>query len=358
MSKPVVFVDTNCIDNRGSATCFLGGRNDLEKIVKRADILLPRVVYDELSLHVRKFLITQKDGFRRNAFRHLVGISDEDVNAIDIDAKIADLIEQEPIKFRVLDVVNSAKVYREIYDHALNGTAPFEASGDKGFKDTLIAKTIDEYTGLHTKTIVFLMTEDVRLKEYFADKSKVTVISGYSDFDREYSEDKIDEDLTYRIIDFISENEQTAIDSLELLDSWLNWNDDLVAHFKSSEDVSYLVRVDSVAREPLDLYQEDLNEMVDSLAITNNFQTARDNVENFQVYCNFLDEKKAEIVANIFIQNDQIYSIAGDEDVLGAADHLFHILDGFGLVEKAEDVRELYHLNIKTYDEITKALPF
>jgi hypothetical protein len=57
--RPIVFVDTNVVDNRGSAQYFLGGRSDLEKISKRADIGLARVVYDELRRHICQYLTNQ-----------------------------------------------------------------------------------------------------------------------------------------------------------------------------------------------------------------------------------------------------------------------------------------------------------
>ena len=145
MMRPIVFVDTNVIDNKGSAQHFLGGRFDLEKISKRADIGLPRVVYDEISRHICKYLISQKDSFRKNPHRHILNIEDCVIDKIDPKQLVDDIVKGETIGYEVIDLVDENKAYKEIYEHSIMGTPPFEKSGDKGFKDTIIAKTIDQY---------------------------------------------------------------------------------------------------------------------------------------------------------------------------------------------------------------------
>ena len=153
MSKPVVFVDTNIIDNKGSATSFLGGRMDIDKIAKRAKIILPKVVYDELRKHVLGYLDSQIKALRRNPHRYHLKIEDAHIDALDTKKMLDKLEKDETIRFEVLELKNKGKAYKEAYEHAINGTPPFEQNGDKGFKDTLIAKTIDEYIAKRKRSL-------------------------------------------------------------------------------------------------------------------------------------------------------------------------------------------------------------
>lgn len=215
--RPIVFVDTNVVDNRGSAQYFLGGRSDLEKISKRADIGLARVVYDELRRHICQYLTNQKDSFRKNPHRYLLNIEDDAIDNIDPKQLVDDIAKDEPIRYEVIDLIDKNKAYKEIYEHSIEGTPPFEKNGDKGFKDTIIAKTIDQYILANSGRKIFLMTRDDRLKEYFEENDRVLIIDNYDGFDKKYSDDKLlEEGAVERMWDYLAEAGFTTLINRQL----------------------------------------------------------------------------------------------------------------------------------------------
>lgn len=353
--KPIVFVDTNSVDNKSSATIFLGGRADLEKISKRADIVLPRVVYDEVRKHIRTFLWSQKKSFSNNPHRYILGISEEDIAGVDIDAYIDNLESSEVIHYRVADLQDETNVYKEIYRHAIEGTAPFEVDGDKGFKDTLIAKTIDQFVITNPRKEVFLFTKDHRLSEYFND-STVQIIDGFQAFDRLYSEDKLeDEGIRERIINYLKEvGEEIAKDSVPD-DQWLNSEEDIVALYKGSTEIYVLI--DAIHREPQSYIKTDIHTAIDSMAQIDSFQAAHDAIANFDCIFPYLSMKDIEQIAHNMLLNDQIYGIVIDDDISQFAAIIFYALDNNGESKLATEIRALYKLNLLTKEQMEQ-LPF
>lgn len=356
MNKPVVFVDTNCVDNRGSATTFLGGRAELEKIAKRAKIILPKVVFDELSHHVSTYLTAQLDSLKRNPHRHYLSISDEQIASLDIEEKLEELIKNEAILFEVLDLRNTHTAYEEIYEHSIKGTPPFTQNGDKGFKDSLIAKTVDEFMRANPKQKVFILTNDGLLKDYFKD-SKVKVINDFQDFDREYSEDKLDNNLLNRVWDYFDEVGVVLGERRPPDYQWLNFNDDLVAHFKDDEHGDIYLLIDSVAREPLSFMSESLSEIIMNLESTGSFQAAHDAIAEAEYIFPYCDIEQIKTIAQIILANDQIYGIGGDDDISQFAARVFETLDANSEPELAEEVKTRYDLKLLTRKQIAD-LPF
>lgn len=352
MNRPVVFVDTNCADNRGSATAFLGGRADLEKIAKRAKIILPKVVFDELCQHISTYLGAQLDGLKRNPHRHYLGISDAQIATLDISVRLTELIKKETIPYEILDLQKKRAAYEEIYEHSVKGTPPFNPGGDKGFKDSLIAKTIDEFIYANPKHRVFLLTKDELLKSYFQD-SDVQIITSFQDFDREYSEDKIeDQALLDRIWDYFDEVGVELPERKPPNDQWLNYEGDIVAFFKDETYGDVYALIDSVAREPLSFIGESLPEVIRNLENVGSFQAAHSaiaEVDYIFAYCN-LDYIKT--IAQIMLSNDQIYGIGGDEDVSQFVAKLFNALDENSESALAEEVKTRYGLRLLTDEQL------
>lgn len=356
MPRPVVFVDTNAVDNKSSAISFLGGRADLEKIAKRADIKLPRIVYDEIRKHVRNYLLGQMKSFRANPHRYLLGISNDSIEAIDHDALLNKLVKTEPIDFELVELSNELAAYKEIYTHALEGTPPYEPNGDKGFKDALIAKTIDQFISEHPDLKVFLWTSDSRLSEYFINTA-VHIIDGYQEFDREYSEDKMKEDLLLdRIWVYFNEEGVKTSAPREPYDQWLNDEGDIVCIFKEPGR-QILLLVDSGAREPLSYTERSPADAIGQLRVSESFSDTHDAIADMEALFAYCSIEQLKLIAEIMNTNSQIYGIGGDDDVAQFAGRLFHALDKNGELELAETLRNRYGLRLLTEAQIAE-LPF
>lgn len=345
MSKPVVFVDTNCIDNMGSATAFLGNRVEIEKISKRAKIILPQIVFDELSKHVHTFLGNQLDSLKRNPHRYHLGITEQEIESINIGQLLNDLITNETIAYEVIGLSNKVAAYEAAYKHSIEGTPPFETNGDKGFKDTLIAKTVEEYLDQHTGEVIYLLAKDGRLTEYFNENNQITVIKSYTDFDQEYSDDKIDEYLIDRIVDFINEHNHVDIQEIAAIDRWMNWNDDLVGYFQDKQGAEYYVTIDTSTREPISYSTENIDSVLKDLAATPNFKLAHQNMEKLSSVLNFLNETHAIKFFETLTTNDQIYSIYTDSDIQQIASDFGGVLEGFTMHDEGKKLRILYGLS-------------
>ena len=343
MIRPIVFVDTNVIDNKGSAQYFLGGRSDLEKISKRADIGLPRVVYDEISRHICKYLINQKNSLRKNPHRHILNIEDCIIDNINPEQLVDDIAKDESIGYEIIDLVDENKAYKEIYNHSIMGTPPFEKSGDKGFKDTLIAKTIDQYVLANSGRKIFLMTRDDRLKEYFEENDRVLLIDNYDDFDREYSDDKLTESsLIERVWDYLEEAGVSALIDKHPDSRWLNYEGNIVAHFN---DESLYLLIDSTAREPISFVREDINEASVSLEQVNSFANAHSAVAEVDDVFDYYNLESIKQIARILTSNDQIYNIGKDDDIAQFAAKVIEALRENRELELAGDLAHMYQLN-------------
>lgn len=336
-------MDTNVIDNKGSAQYFLGGRSDLEKINRRADIGLPRVVYDEISRHICKYLINQKNSLRKNPHRHILKIEDCVIDNINPEQLVDDIAKDESIGYEIIDLVDENKAYKEIYNHSIMGTPPFEKSGDKGFKDTLIAKTIDQYVLANPGRKIFLMTRDDRLKEYFNKNSRVLLINDYDDFDRKYSDDKLaEEGLMERVWDYLAENDFSSLVNKHPDDRWLNHEGNIVVHFN---DKNLYLLIDSTAREPISSVNEDINETLISLEEVNSFANAHIAVAEIDGVFDYYNLENIKQIVRILTSNNQIYNIGKDDDIAQFAAKVIETLRENGELELAGDLANMYQLN-------------
>lgn len=352
-----MFVDTNAIDNKGSAIFFLGGRYDLEKISKKADIGIPRIVYDELCKHIATFLSGQLHSFKKNPHRHLLNIKDSDLDSINHRTIVDDLIKNESIKYQIVDLKDEIRAYKETYQHALAGTAPFETNGDKGFKDTLIAKTIDQFCETDPKREIFLLTNDGRLAEYF-DESKVKVINGFQEFDLTYSEDKLAEEAVIdRIWDYMNEAGVVLSSKRAPDKQWSNIDGDMVGLFLEKEHGDIYVLVDTVAREPISFIGESLPLAIEGLEKVSSFQDAHSVITDVDYVLDYMSLEDIGTVAQIMLINEHVYGIGTDDDISQFAAKLFHALDDNGESKLAEEIKKKYELNLLTKKQLAE-LPF
>lgn len=357
MSKPIVFLDTNAADNKSSATGFLGNRAEIQKVANKADIALPRVVYDEIRRHIIGFLHLQKISFKNNPYCQILNIPKDDIDSFDHEKHIDGLLDGETIPFEIVDLKDKVAVYDEIYQHALLGTPPFEPKGDKGFKDALIAKTIDQYSLENPKREVFLFTKDSRLTEYFID-SRVEVIDGFEGFDREYSADKLSEELVVdRIYVWLLEGGNELSRKRAPDEQWISLHGDLVGVYREGDNEIILVLVDARAREPISYTTESPETVIEDLREAGSFQVVHTALANIDEIIRYMSIEHAKELASIMLANNQIYGIAQDDDVAQLVSELFELLDSNSETELAGEIKERYQLNLLTTKQVAE-LPF
>lgn len=66
MKNRIVFVDTNVVDGDKSFNHLLGNRRKLTELAKSADLVIPKVVIDELINHKLHIYQSEKSHFVKN----------------------------------------------------------------------------------------------------------------------------------------------------------------------------------------------------------------------------------------------------------------------------------------------------
>jgi rRNA-processing protein FCF1 len=339
-----VFFDTNFVDNRKSAQSFWGGREALEKIGKKSKLLAPRVVHDEVQHHIKKYLKSQRDILKSNPYKHMLDINDESIDQISVDDLVQKLVEEETIEYEVIDLNDEQAAYKKAYRHAVEGIAPFEPEKDKGFKDTLIACTIDQYCqNIAAHDQVFFLTNDEQLKKYFKSNRKVRVISTYEDFDAEYSDQEVDVGLLERIKNYLADEGVERLGDVALDDQWLNSSGDLIVRMKDDKKgMTYSVLVDPTRKEPSSFTTLDLDEAVASLALADDFDWAEQAAVELSEVLEYLSIGKVVNCYEAFRHNEDIWIVGGKQPVLEAAAELYKTLVGFSLKAEAEEIKQKY----------------
>lgn len=183
-----IILDTNCARSEKNFKQLLGNRQELSNLAKMGTLLIPDIVIDELIEQKRSFFENAKDELQRNALlTHLRNetISFDHLNFTQIEH---DLRNDKSIPYTRLQLSDKASAFEKICSLATSHTAPFEKSGDKGFKDACIALIVDEYLEtLSQGEKVFLLSKDVRLKEYFDNNDSVVPIGSLGDLESRLS---------------------------------------------------------------------------------------------------------------------------------------------------------------------------
>lgn len=170
-----VFVDTNQLRHEG-AEGFFGNLAALEQLARVADIHIPAIVIEEIKWQKRRKLKAALDKFKSNYFFSLIQ-ADEDAMEAHIEERIEALFQAAAgeIEFVECPLVGDLQHLPHLQTLSLQKLAPFDLSGDKGFKDACIYLTITQF--LETKDdSVFLLTNDGRLGEAFKVHPRVTVL--------------------------------------------------------------------------------------------------------------------------------------------------------------------------------------
>ena len=137
IQEKVIF-DTNTVRNEGSPNTFLGGRAELKKFEKVADIIFPEIVVDEIRSQKKKNLISKQSSFIENIFHKLRGIDENETKSFNIDDFILKLEADEDISYSTIRLKNYSSLLPKMKYMAINNEPPFEKKSDKGFKDAYI----------------------------------------------------------------------------------------------------------------------------------------------------------------------------------------------------------------------------
>lgn len=310
MKYKVIF-DTNSIRNADSVADFLGGRSELERFLKVSDIIIPDIVIDEIKCQKRKHLVSKRDSFLSNPFHFLRKIDEEKTKSFDIDKWISELAAGEKLPYTTIHLTRTNGL-NEIKRLCLGNLPPFEENSDKGFKDAYIYLTITDYLNSLKDEDVFVITKDERLKMAFDGNNRVTVVKDYDEFEKYIDIYFREEYFINRLKEEISEN--TTPDSIEEI--WLNTNENWVIKLSCDEKI-YHVEVDFSSREIIDFTDFNFSEGIGGLISSGMFRTTHSFIETVKDYTQYFSDEEIQNLIGAATNNDQIYSIATDEDVKG-----------------------------------------
>lgn len=340
--KTIVVIDTNLCRNNSGINNFLGNREELEKISQNATIILPEIVVQEVISQKKRSLHSNRSQFEANPFSKLVKINSEDLTNFDIDAHIEALRQQEAIQFISYELNDPIAAFRKIQHWSINKLLPFspdEKSGDKGFKDAVIACAVDEILDdLQDEEHVVFYTQDGLLSDKYRGQPGVRVAGSLEEVEKMLLPAFVDDYLLKKIA------EELALTNPKLTSGWLNTEGNWVLKLVDTEGLEVLVIIDLEGREMLDSTILTIKEIVDTLIKSSSFQTTHSAIELLQDLVNFLDYKALLSLILASVENQQIYWIATDEDVKSFFIPIFESLKG-GLDQETKN-RFLSHFKV------------
>lgn len=178
MKNRIVFVDTNVVDGDKSFNHLLGNRRKLTDLAKSADLVIPKVVIDELINHKLHIYQSEKSHFVKSPFFSHVGIETAEIEKLEFESIKKQLLEDQSIPYKIASINKSKEeAFNKIYSLAIRNLAPFDKGSDKGFKDACIAICIECYLANEPNHEAFLITKDSRLSEYFASSKEIEVVN-------------------------------------------------------------------------------------------------------------------------------------------------------------------------------------
>jgi len=317
-----VIFDTNFIRNTEPKQ-FLGGRSELEKFAKVAELVFPDIVIEEIKNQKRRNLEKNKTSFLGNPFHWLRKLDDDETKNFDIESHLTELEDSETLEYTVIKL-SDYSVLERMKELALKKLPPFEAgeNTDKGFKDAYIYLTSLEYLQTLPDKLVFVCCKDGRLKEAFKKHPNVIVIESFDGF--------IKNSITTLYDDYFIEKLKTEIhDDISkesIVDYWVNINDNRVLLIEI-EGEKTVVEVDAgeiVAFEKIDTYSKSIKSFID----TGSFATTHSVIEKLNSYLHFLSDDEILKIFNASLENDQIRMIITDGDVKHFISTLYHSKKG------------------------------
>ena len=332
-----VIFDTNAVRAEMSAPVFFGRRSELEKFGAVAEIIIPDMVIDEIKVQKKITLISKRDEFADNPFHAILKLKKTETKDFNIEKYVTDLLQDESIKHTVISLTQPDALLK-IKELCHKRIAPFESSGDKGFKDAYIYLTILEYMEGITDEQVFFVTKDARFKEAFEGIRKITVIENFQEFEK-FNISSFKEEY---FINKLKEEVSDKITSDSIFEVSTNIEDNWILKVNDGGLVVYVL-VDFSSREIIS-FTNDFSGYISKLSIAGNFQTVHDTVAELEPYRSFFSDKDILQLFNAAISNNQIYQIATDEDVRAFFMELYSIRK-YLLDTEAQEAFEAYFQN-------------
>lgn len=308
MKYKAVF-DTNTIRNAESVEDFLGGRSELERFLKVSEIIIPDIVIEEIKSQKRKHLISKRDSFLSNPFHFLRKIDENETKNFDIEKWILELADDESLPYSVISLTRD-NVLEDIKNLCLGNLPPFEESSDKGFKDAYIYFTILEFLDNIEGESIFVVTKDDRLKMAFAGNARATVVKDFDEFEKYIDIYFREEYFINRLKEEVSEN--VTADCIEEI--WLNTEENWTIKLSCDEKI-YFVEVDFSSREIIGFTDFNFAEVITGLIASNTFRDTHAYIVMVKEYVRYFSDQEIQNIIEAATINNQIYSIATDEDV-------------------------------------------
>lgn len=181
-----IFFDTNILRNPESTEHFLGGRDQLSRFEKVAEILIPTIVNSEIKNQKRRHLVGKRDSFKNNPFFQALKLKESSITDNHINDWLNKIEADEKIEYTKVSLKNR-DVLSRLVDMAIENHAPFETTSDKGFKDAMIYFTVIQYAEENPSDQIYFISRDLRLQEAFKKHPEIIVFADYEEYQKHQS---------------------------------------------------------------------------------------------------------------------------------------------------------------------------
>ena len=327
MKKYKVIFDTNFIWNSG-ADVVSGNKDELSKFEKHCEIIIPDMVIRELRQQRWEALISHEDKLKSNFFyKKFKSDSSISLPSIDIEQEVLKIEQNYRGNYKIISLSSQENAFVAMQKLALRKLPPFKKGTDAGFKDAYIYFTILEYAVSQVGKTIFVVTDDSTLKVALEKHDRIKVVKNYEEFMLSIVAQYDDE---YFIEQIKSHLDDQSVTSKNLLDLWKNTegNDVLLLESKKQENVLVISEREIYDHALFSEVQNAKNALINS----GSFAATRHAVARLESYVKYLsDDDIKEILNACLYENEQISSIASDEDVkqfiLDLSANKQHLLD-------------------------------
>jgi hypothetical protein len=240
------------------------------KEIKDFEIIIPKIVIRELNELYKEKIKNNLDGLKRNPLSSYYNYDYSEDYEKECSNYINFLKSENKIKFEVFEFLDSYKLtaFNELVNLAIRYEAPFESridkqnksnksfckANDKGFKDSVIVKSVEIIQKENPNSNVFFLTRDKKQIEYFSNQEQITVIESADDY-----------------YNFVNSNFYDFRDKLEQSDKYknaklyskaFNMQDDIILEYKHNSPDNKISRVKLPKKE-----DEDIEEVLESGAV-------------------------------------------------------------------------------------------
>lgn len=185
IEKTKLVVDTNAVNNDNCDGNFFGNMAHLQELSKYFDIVVPKIVLDEIVKHKYKKMEQQRQEalrlFKKNPIIKRSSLTEEDINNFKPTIDLAEELCKLPFNVEVIDISDSDACLKKMRDLALKNVAPFDNETDRGFKDAILALSIEEYARKNNLNNLVFISRDNRLTEYFEKNDSVVCFNSFDE---------------------------------------------------------------------------------------------------------------------------------------------------------------------------------